>query len=148
MEKRLYRSKRYSVIAGVCGGFAEYFNIDPIITRILWIALSLASLGTGVIIYVIAAIIMPEDKGSFGNTGNQQDSTGYEGFNPAAGDWKEPPKFDAEKSRNVIGIGLIVIGVLFLMKQVFHWFDTRLFWPLLIIGIGALIIYRGRRNSV
>jgi phage shock protein C len=49
------------MIAGVCGGVGEYFNIDPTIVRLLWVALSL-SLGGGIIAYILAWIIVPEEK--------------------------------------------------------------------------------------
>lgn len=46
-------------LCGVCGGIAEYFNIDPTIVRLLWVILVLCA-GTGILAYIIAAIIMPE----------------------------------------------------------------------------------------
>ncbi len=57
-QKKLYRSNTNKMIAGVCGGVAEYINIDPTIVRLLWALFGLAG-GTGVVIYIIAAIIMP-----------------------------------------------------------------------------------------
>ena len=59
MEKKIYRSKKNRMIAGVCGGLAEYFNIDPTWVRLGWILISLAW-GTGVIAYIIAWVIIPE----------------------------------------------------------------------------------------
>ena len=60
MEKRLCRSTINKKIWGVCGGLGEYFNIDPTIIRLCWLMLVLA-FGTGVILYIIAAIIMPNE---------------------------------------------------------------------------------------
>ena len=57
--KRLYKSKTNRVICGVCGGIGEYFGIDPTIVRLLCVFLGCTS--TGVILYIIAAIIMPEE---------------------------------------------------------------------------------------
>ncbi|MBS1318076.1 MAG: PspC domain-containing protein [Lachnospiraceae bacterium] len=57
--KRLYKSKTNRVICGVCGGVGEYFGIDPTIVRLLCVLLGLTS--TGVIVYIIAALIMPEE---------------------------------------------------------------------------------------
>ncbi|MBN2454258.1 PspC domain-containing protein [Candidatus Woesearchaeota archaeon] len=57
--KRLYRSTENRVIAGVCGGIAEYFNIDPVLVRLIAILLLLAN-GAGLIAYLIAWIIVPE----------------------------------------------------------------------------------------
>ncbi len=56
--KRLYKSTNNRVLCGVCGGIGEYFNIDPTIIRLLWVLI--ACTGTGVVAYIIAAIIMPE----------------------------------------------------------------------------------------
>ncbi|MFH0936371.1 MAG: PspC domain-containing protein [Candidatus Woesearchaeota archaeon] len=58
--KRLYRSGKDKIIAGVCGGIAEYFNIDPVIIRILLI-LSIFLWGFGVLFYLIAWIIIPRN---------------------------------------------------------------------------------------
>jgi phage shock protein C len=60
MEKRLCRSTINKKIWGVCGGLGEYFNIDPTIIRLCWLMLVLA-FGTGVLLYIIAAIIMPNE---------------------------------------------------------------------------------------
>ncbi len=58
----LKRSMDDRVLLGVCGGIAQALKIDPIIVRILWALFSIGSIGVGVIIYVLLAIIMPEDK--------------------------------------------------------------------------------------
>lgn len=58
--KRLYRSRTNRIIAGVCGGIAEYSNIDPTIVRLLWLLVSLLW-GAGIIAYIIAVIIIPEE---------------------------------------------------------------------------------------
>jgi len=59
-NKKLYRSSKDRYIAGVCGGIAEYFNVDPTLVRLAVGLLSLASVGTGIVAYIIAAIIIPE----------------------------------------------------------------------------------------
>jgi len=59
--KRLYRSRKNKMIAGVCGGLAEYFNIDPVIIRIIGIVLLLPGGLPGVVPYVILWIIVPEE---------------------------------------------------------------------------------------
>ena len=60
MEKKLTRSTTNKTLCGVCGGMAEYFNIDATLVRLAWALITLFSLGTGLIGYVIAAIIIPE----------------------------------------------------------------------------------------
>lgn len=60
--RRLYRSQRERMLFGVCGGLAEYFNIDPTIIRLLFVVATLAG-GPGLIIYIILALVVPEDPG-------------------------------------------------------------------------------------
>lgn len=59
MKKRLYRSNENKVIAGVCGGIADYFNMDPTLIRLAWI-LFCALGGSGVLAYLVAGLIIPE----------------------------------------------------------------------------------------
>ena len=58
--KRLYRSEKNRMIAGVCGGIAGYFNIDPTLVRLGFVALSFM-FGGGVMVYILAAIIIPKE---------------------------------------------------------------------------------------
>ena len=58
--KKLYRSSNSCIIAGVFGGIAEYFNIDPSIVRIIAVLLSIGSIGTGALVYCVAAILIPK----------------------------------------------------------------------------------------
>lgn len=58
-QKRLYRSRDDQMIAGVCAGLAEYLDVDPVLVRLAMVLFTLAG-GSGIIIYVIAWIIMPE----------------------------------------------------------------------------------------
>ena len=66
--KKLYRSRKSSMIAGVCGGLAEYLGMDPTMMRMLYIIISLLSAAfPGVIVYIIAMFIIPlEDQDSQG----------------------------------------------------------------------------------
>ena len=59
MKKRLYKIEEGKKLCGVCGGIAEYFDIDPTIIRLIWLIL-IFCVGTGVLAYIIAAIIMPK----------------------------------------------------------------------------------------
>lgn len=56
--KKLYKSNN-RMICGVCAGIAEYLGIDPSVVRLLWVALGLT--GTGILLYIIAALVMPEN---------------------------------------------------------------------------------------
>jgi phage shock protein PspC (stress-responsive transcriptional regulator) len=60
MAKKLFRSRKNRKIAGVCGGIAEYFNVDPIIVRLITLILVLSA-GGGLVAYIIAWIVIPEE---------------------------------------------------------------------------------------
>ncbi|MDW2799063.1 PspC domain-containing protein [Clostridium boliviensis] len=57
MEKKLYRSDTDKMLCGVCGGIAEYFDVDPTIIRLIWAILGCT--GSGILAYIIAAVIIP-----------------------------------------------------------------------------------------
>lgn len=57
-QKRLYRSRQERMICGVCGGIADYFNVDPTLIRLAFVLFGFT--GSGVLAYIIAAIIIPD----------------------------------------------------------------------------------------
>lgn len=59
-QKRLYRSRSQRMVCGVCGGIAEYFNIDPTLIRLAWVLFALSA-GSGILAYIIAAIVIPDE---------------------------------------------------------------------------------------
>ena len=70
-EKRLYRSGTNKVIGGVCGGLGEYFGIDPVILRIIFVVLIFLH-GVGLLIYLIAWLCMPKPREGNNDNGYQQ----------------------------------------------------------------------------
>ena len=60
MEKKLYRSAKNKMLAGVCSGLAKYLNMDPTVIRVIWAVLSLFAF-VGVIAYIVCALIIPEE---------------------------------------------------------------------------------------
>ncbi len=143
--KRLYRSRKNRMLGGVCGGIAEYFNIDPVIVRLIVVALFFVG-GSALLAYVIALIVIP-----------------YEPFETAVGASKEAApaaaaaQVQASQSPSdavplFLGIVLILIGGVFLLHNlpIFHpfygWarqFVRHFFWPSLLIVFGVFIIARG-----
>ena len=57
--KRLYKTNQNKLLCGVCAGVAEYINLDPSVVRLLWVLLSCMAFA-GVILYIVAALILPE----------------------------------------------------------------------------------------
>lgn len=60
MKKRLYKSKTEKKLGGVCAGIAKYFEIDPTLIRLAWVAFTIFG-GSGILAYIIALIVMPEE---------------------------------------------------------------------------------------
>ena len=59
-QKRLFKSRDNRMVCGVCGGVGEYFNVDATLIRLVWVLASLFG-GSGLLAYIIAAIIIPEE---------------------------------------------------------------------------------------
>jgi phage shock protein PspC (stress-responsive transcriptional regulator) len=119
MNKRLYRSRTSRIIGGVCGGFAEYFEVDPTLVRILTILLFLLP-GIGILTYIIAWIIIPERP--FG---------------------EEPVKSDREISpwnKYLFGLILVAVGVVLLLEELWYWFEWEMIFPFVLIVVGIAII--------
>jgi len=117
MERRIYRSKKNRMIAGVCGGIAEYLNIDPAIVRLIMALLVLAN-GLGIILYILAVIIIPEKPEETVETGT---TTYIETHSPAT-----------------LGIILIIIGIVAIIWTAgFPW--LHMVSPGVFIGVVVLI---------
>ncbi|MCD6472755.1 PspC domain-containing protein [Candidatus Aerophobetes bacterium] len=146
-KKRLYRSKENRMIGGVCGGIAEYFNIDPVIVRILAV-LTIFANGIGVIGYLIAWIIIPQNP--------EQTSEKEEGkLREKAEDVaqkigkriREDSNNERKNSRIIGGLILLAIGCLFLINNFLPWFNFSRLWPLILIIIGLAILASSLRKK-
>jgi phage shock protein PspC (stress-responsive transcriptional regulator) len=60
--KRLFRSKKDRMLGGVCAGLGEHLDVDPTVIRLVWAVITVLSLGTGILVYIIAWIIIPEEE--------------------------------------------------------------------------------------
>ena len=59
--KKLTRSRTQRMLCGVCGGLGEYLNLDPTIIRIIWVLFTIFSIGLAILVYFIAAVIIPDE---------------------------------------------------------------------------------------
>jgi len=202
---RLYRSRDDRMLAGVAAGVAENLDADPSIIRIAWALLTIFTGGIALVVYIVMAIVVPEDPGEYDHRGPWGPAAGPppmppfgaapgvadmpgvgaaapgvgssapEGAAVAAG---TPPVVDptapapgaampsgapptfwaddrearraARRARRasgqpgrgglVAGAILIVIGAFFLVREFVPWFDWNLWWPIGLIGLGALLL--------
>jgi len=143
MENRLYRSENDKKIAGVCGGIAEYFGIDSTIIRLLWLV-SIAVYGTGLLIYIIAAIIMPRREGinAEANLNRNSDKVNKQKNNTFN------RGFDQEKNRKFFGYALIVVGAILFSKRfaILRWLSFKFLFPIVLIVLGIFILSNSSRK--
>ncbi len=154
--KQLYRSRRDRVIGGVCGGVAEYFETDPALIRLLWVLIVLLG-GSGLLLYIIAWIIIPERPISRPTTStpeaSQEPSNGSEESRESTPFQTEhqpvPPPRPVDPQRRVRwgGIILILLGAYLLIDR-FVGFDLSAWWPVLLILFGlALLVSAGSASE-
>lgn len=132
MAKRIYRSRKDSIIAGVCGGIAEYFDIDSTLVRILAILIVLLG-GVGVIAYIIAWIIVPLNPEQRTNSDHEE----YSQEEKTVGS-----EYGNQNSYKHIwgGIILIFLGLFFLLRSFFPRFILVKLWPMILVVVGIVLI--------
>lgn len=132
MRERLYRSRQDRMLFGVAGGMAEWMNLDPAIVRIVWALLFLAG-GVGLILYIVAAIVMPEAPVASG-----VDGAGARGQAPGA----QPIARSGPGNGGVIfGLVLVAAGVWFLVDRYVENLDTGWVVPGALIVIGVALLF-------
>lgn len=165
--ERLYRSRRERIIGGVCGGIAEYMHIDPTLIRVGWVVAALIW-GAGILVYLICWLVIPEAPWGYQSQprpGREGKSTwsdlggwskaedrpfggeGGEGGSGGEGGQAEPAS-QPSRLATLAGIFCIGLGILALLPivvplPIFTW--SRL-WPVLVIGLGILLIASGARE--
>jgi phage shock protein C len=148
------------VIWGVCGGLAEYFDMDPTIVRVIAV-LSVFVTGLGVLAYIILALVLPLEE-SKSNEPKETIKENVEEMKETAGelgrelratlDGEESASEDITKTRrkrrSALGIILVLLGAIFLLGnlRVFWWFHWEFLWPLILVAIGVLILIGVRRR--
>ena len=150
MTKTLHRSQTDKIIAGVCGGLAEYFSVDSTIIRLLFI-LVVALGGSGLVIYLILWLIMPKKAGETAVINEQRVKEFANEIKAKAQDLREEFKKDKPEEETVkdrrhgglFGWVLVILGVVFLANNFMpFWMRSHMvnYWPLLLVFIGVVII--------
>lgn len=130
--RHLTRSRNDRMLAGVAGGIAETYGFDPILVRLAFVVLTLATFGTAVVAYVVAWLIVPE----------------ADAHEPVLTSALRDARHRPRDGRLWIGIALVLIGAATLANRFAFRGLNRVVWPLLLIGGGsALLLLRDRDGS-
>ena len=146
-QRRLTRSSRERILTGVAGGMAEYFDLDPVVVRLLWIAAAILSGGLAIPAYIVMYMVMPRGDSTFAAPG------GYTPTGPAVSDYAADPApgdpfgYRVERRQHrqrTAGIILIALGLLFMAQQsgLLWFFQWHYMWPLILIAVGVGILVR------
>lgn len=147
--KKLYRSTDDYIVGGVCAGLGEYFNIDPVIVRILFILLTLGN-GVGLVVYIILMIVLPKrGHGEYNDDVRKEHAKEFvndikHGVKNFAKEMKIEDAHHKKEGKDLMAVLLIIFGFILFFNQIFptHWFRWDLFWPLIIIFIGFWILFK------
>jgi phage shock protein C len=167
MGRKLYRSRHDRVITGVCGGIAEYLEVDPTLVRLVAVLLGLASFGAAVVAYLVMTIVVPEEPvGIVEGSGSAvtempdaptQEQPRPEPINPPGmpppppsayqqyGRGREPRRHP-RRGGIWFGVLLVIIGLLLLAAEFAPGLDLWRLWPLVIVLIGIRLLFRDRES--
>jgi len=154
VRERLYRSRSDRMIFGVAGGMAKWLDVDPAVVRLVWALLIIAG-GVGLLLYIVAAIVVPEEP--LGAMPPGAMPPGAPGMGPGAGGgegaaptWTAPTpgaRRDSGMAPLIIGVALVLLGAWFLAERYISWLDNALLWPALLIVVGVLLLLSAMRRS-
>lgn len=161
MTKRLYRSRTDSILGGVCGGVAHYFDVDPTLVRLVALVAFFAG-GAGLLAYIAAWIIVPEEPiKSRGqkppvspsdydtNPYAQEEETTFNDTLQPKMEYSGPsiskePISSSNNNNYLLGIVLVALGAFFFLRNAIPWFAiNQYFWPAMLILGGAYLLKRG-----
>jgi phage shock protein C len=147
--KKLYRSTTDRVIGGVAAGLAEYFALDPVLVRILFVIFTFAG-GGGVLVYIIMWIVIPEKPSGLSQSRNahfenppnmENQEKPFEENNQGHHNPVKPENHKSRKSERkgslIGGLVLVTLGILFLLDNFLPNINFGDLWPVILVVIGA-----------
>ncbi len=153
--KKLYRSRTDKLIAGVCGGLGDYFNLDPLLFRVLFLIL-LAAGGSGFWLYIILAILIPPQPlpGQTEAPYNPREhihevaAEFKDSAHKWAGEVRQDRRAHSGHGRMWIGLIIVAVGIVALVNQLFPlpWVRWEFLWPVLVIIVGVAIVSRASQR--
>ena len=142
MNRRLYRSRTDTVIGGVAAGLATYLNTDPALVRVGWVVLALVTNGVGLLAYLVCWVAIPEEPKVAAEPAIGPDGEPM----PVVESAPAPAPHRESRAGVVVGVGLVLLGAWFLVREYLPPINWNLLWPVVLIGIGALILITSARR--
>ncbi len=153
MEKKLQRSQQDKMIAGVCSGLADYFDLDVTWVRIAFVVAVILG-ASGLLAYLVLWIAVPRkpylpDYGQFTANYKVNDLANTSNSMPGMS-YSKPKKKDTGNRRLIVGVIFIVFGTFFLLNEfnlIPDWIEFHNLWPLILIGIGIYTLSGAVNND-
>lgn len=145
MNRRLTRS-RDAMVGGVAAGVANWIGTDPALVRIAWALLVPLTAGAALLAYIVAWIVVPEEPRHpaaatvAGEAGANADA------GPAASVAPEQDAVDPGRTAMLVGGGLVLIGLWFLVREYLPDINWGLIWPILLVAAGVVILVSASRR--
>ena len=140
-NNKFYRDSKNKVLGGVCSGLANYFNLDVALLRVIFvIAFLFASFGFW--LYIILWIVIPQSEQQSAFNAQQSASAGQQS--------DSEPIVNVQNSKGsavFAGIIVILIGILFLINNFIPISWVWKLWPLILVGIGVVMIYKASKKG-
>jgi len=142
VNRRLYRSRTDTVIGGVAAGLASYLNTDPALVRVGWVVLALVTDGAGLLAYLVCWVAIPEEPKVAAEPAIGPDNEPM----PVVETAPAPQPHREGRAGIVVGVGLVLLGAWFLVREYLPPVNWNLIWPVVLIGIGALVLITSARR--
>lgn len=148
--RKVYRSRKDRIIFGVCGGIAEYYNIESLWVRVVFIFLGITG-AIGFVLYIALAILMPLNPVKSSNDKKPEEVGATAGefrerVKGLAAELRHDPKI--ERRRNLLGAIIVAIGIIAFFNELFpnFWIGWKVLWPIIIIVIGFTFISNAKSS--
>jgi phage shock protein PspC (stress-responsive transcriptional regulator) len=155
MQRRLERSTTNRVVAGVCGGLADYLAVDATLVRVFFVIATVVTAFLFLLVYIVLLILMPlpgqrapiDDLWPSARTGDPGDAgtSVVEGEAPRAA--PRANGHDVDRRRNTFGYVLVALGLVFLLGNLgaFRFVQWQFIWPIALISLGVLLLVQRTR---
>ena len=141
-RRRLHRSLDDRFLFGVAGGLAEFFDIDPVLVRVGWVLLTVATVGIAALAYLVLVIVTPN--GSLPGSAEEGSAGDLSDERPITPDRRDPDEGLSKRHlvRNLFGVGMIIVGVIVLLGNlgVFDTVRWEIVWPVAVVVLGVTIL--------